>query len=47
MFAAKEFLSDKNIGDFVFRPSSKGTSFLNLTWKFYDGIIQHILIRED
>jgi len=51
--AAIEFLQDKQVGDFVFRPSSKvpfksqGQNFLNLTWKFYSNIIQHIQIKEE
>ena len=52
-YAAKDFLQDKPVGEFVFRPSSKvfslcqGSNYLNLSWKFYDNIIQHIMIRED
>lgn len=45
--AAKEYLSDKNMGDFVVRPSSKGTDYLNITWKFFDHVIAHLEIRED
>lgn len=38
-FAVIEYLQDKPMGDFIFRPSSKGGNYLNLTWKFYDKII--------
>ena len=37
--AAKDFLSDKSMGDFLFRPSSRGPNFLNLTWNFYKNIV--------
>lgn len=43
---ALQFLSDKPDGRFVFRPSSKGMDFLNLTWKFFGDVIVHISIRE-
>lgn len=29
------------------RPSSKGTDYLNITWKFFDHVIAHLEIRED
>ncbi|KAG8391086.1 hypothetical protein BUALT_Bualt01G0151200 [Buddleja alternifolia] len=35
---AKEFLSDKDPGESLIRPSSRGPSFLILTLKVYDGI---------
>ncbi|XP_017246883.2 transcription elongation factor SPT6 homolog isoform X1 [Daucus carota subsp. sativus] len=38
---AVEFLSDKDIGEIVVRPSSRGPSFLTLTLKVYDGIYAH------
>jgi transcription elongation factor SPT6 len=47
IMSAKDFLSDKNVGECVFRPSSKGTDFLNLTWKFHEGVLMHILIKEE
>jgi transcription elongation factor SPT6 len=45
--AAIEYLNDKPLGDFVFRPSSKSTEYLNLTWKFHDNVVLHLLIREE
>ena len=42
----QEYLSDRLNGDFIFRPSSKGTGYLNLTWKIYNNIIAHIPIKE-
>lgn len=41
-----EYLKDKQIGDFLFRPSSKGTDNLNLTWKFYEGVFVNLDIKE-
>uniref|UniRef100_A0A1I8JEX7 Transcription elongation factor spt6 n=1 Tax=Macrostomum lignano TaxID=282301 RepID=A0A1I8JEX7_9PLAT len=35
-----------DLGDAVFRPSSKGTDRLTLTWKIEDGIIQHVEVQE-
>ena len=34
--AAVEKLRDADIGEFLFRPSSKGTDNITLTWKFYN-----------
>ncbi|KAK8480758.1 hypothetical protein V6N13_092320 [Hibiscus sabdariffa] len=38
---AMEYLSDKDPGESIFRPSSRGPSFLTLTLKVYDGIYAH------
>ncbi|KAL3637090.1 Transcription elongation factor spt6 [Castilleja foliolosa] len=38
---AIEFLSDKDPGESVVRPSSRGSSFLTLTLKVYDGVYAH------
>lgn len=43
---AINYLSEKPDGSFVFRPSSKGSDFINLTWKFYDEVIVHLTIKE-
>ena len=39
-------LQDKEVGEFLFRPSSKGTDNLTLTWKFYTNNIVHIDVSE-
>jgi transcription elongation factor SPT6 len=44
---AVSFLVTKDIGDLLFRPSSKGTDHLTCSWKFYDTIIAHIDIIEE
>ena len=46
--AAQEYLSEREIGDFVIRPSSKGLSHLNITWKLSlsSDNICHLDIRE-
>lgn len=41
------FLKNKEIGDFIFRPSSKNNNCLTLSWKFYDNVISHITINEE
>lgn len=43
---ALEYLRDKQDGLFVFRPSSKGPDFLNITWKFFNDVIVHLPIKE-
>lgn len=43
---AQEYLADRMNGDFIFRPSSKGASYLNLTWKVFGTIIAHIPVKE-
>eukprot|EP00828_Plagiopyla_frontata_P026036 TRINITY_DN3364_c0_g1_i2.p1 TRINITY_DN3364_c0_g1~~TRINITY_DN3364_c0_g1_i2.p1 ORF type:complete len:486 (+),score=64.14 TRINITY_DN3364_c0_g1_i2:96-1553(+) len=44
--AACDYLLDKKDGDFVIRPSSKGTNHLNITWKFYENCYVHLDIVE-
>ncbi|KAJ4826591.1 Transcription elongation factor spt6 [Turnera subulata] len=44
---AIEFLSDKDYGESIFSPSSRGVSYLTLTLKIYDGVYSHISIAED
>ena len=39
-------LKREDNGEFYFRPSSKGTNHLTLTWKFYENNIVHIDIKE-
>ena len=43
---AVEKLRDVDIGEFLFRPSSRGTENITLTWKFYNQNIVHIDIQE-
>lgn len=43
---AMGLLSDRSVGEYVIRPSSKGTDHLNITWKFYDKVIVHLDVRE-
>lgn len=39
-------MKDREIGEFIFRPSSKGADHLTLTWKFFKNNIVHIDIAE-
>ena len=41
-----QFLSDKDIGESIIRPSSRGPSHLTLTLKVYDGVYAHKDIKE-
>ena len=43
---AEDFLNDRFKGEFIFRPSSKGPGYLNLTWRIFDCQIIHIVIKE-
>jgi transcription elongation factor SPT6 len=43
---ALDELAEKEIGEYIFRPSSKGTNNITLTWKFYNSNIVHIDITE-
>ena len=43
---AIEQLTKLDVGEFMFRPSSRGTNNITLSWKFYDGNIVHIDIAE-
>lgn len=36
--ASQQFLSDKDPGESIIRPSSRGPSFLTLTLKVFDGV---------
>lgn len=47
MRTACDELSSKEIGEFVFRPSSRGQDHLTCTWKFYDYIYAHLDIIEE
>ena len=42
-----DFLRDKDIGAYIFRPSSKGSNFLTLSWKFFENTYSHIEIQEE
>eukprot|EP01114_Cavostelium_apophysatum_P013868 TRINITY_DN3454_c0_g1_i4.p1 TRINITY_DN3454_c0_g1~~TRINITY_DN3454_c0_g1_i4.p1 ORF type:complete len:1553 (-),score=591.00 TRINITY_DN3454_c0_g1_i4:61-4719(-) len=44
---AEKYLSDKEIGEVVIRPSSRGPNMLNITWKLYDGLYVHYTITEE
>lgn len=33
------------IGDYIIRPSSQGTEYLTITWKFFKGVIVHIKVK--
>lgn len=43
---AQELLSERARGEFLFRPSSKGLSFINITWRLFDDMYVHLIIKE-
>lgn len=42
-----EALKNKEIGEFLFRPSSSNSNCLTLSWVFYHNIISHVVIKEE
>ena len=43
-----DILRNKDIGEYMFRPSSKGMNNITLSWKFYKNVYSHIdIIEED
>ncbi|OMJ76214.1 hypothetical protein SteCoe_24471 [Stentor coeruleus] len=44
---ACEELSDKDIGECLFRPSSRGQDHITCTWKFYNNVYAHLDIIEE
>lgn len=44
---AERLMSDKNPGEIIIRPSSKGPNHLTITWKMADEVIQHIDVIEE
>ncbi|XP_074604338.1 transcription elongation factor Spt6 isoform X2 [Brevipalpus obovatus] len=43
---SERLMSKANIGEAIFRPSSKGPDHLTLTWKVCEGVLQHFDILE-
>jgi transcription elongation factor SPT6 len=43
---ALDYLNEKEVGDFLVRPSSKGIDHLTITWKFFDKIYVHLMSRK-
>ena len=44
---AEELLENAESGEFIFRPSSKGTDHLTLTYKFHDEFVHVDILEED
>ncbi|KAI9292878.1 hypothetical protein K502DRAFT_62729 [Neoconidiobolus thromboides FSU 785] len=44
---AEEYLANKNIGEYLLRPSSHGANHISLTWKFYTNVYYHLNIKEE
>ncbi|CAG0916226.1 unnamed protein product, partial [Notodromas monacha] len=44
---AEALMKNRQQGDVVIRPSSKGTDHLTVTWKVAEGVLQHIDVLED
>jgi transcription elongation factor SPT6 len=45
--ASIDYINEQPRGDFVIRPSSKGSEFLTITWKFYEDCIVHLTVKEE
>ncbi len=44
---AEKELQDKEIGELIIRPSSRGYNYLTISWKCYKGVYSHITITEE
>jgi transcription elongation factor SPT6 len=44
---AEKYLADKDPGEYIIRPSSRGYDHLTITWKFYGGLFVHIDVKEE
>jgi transcription elongation factor SPT6 len=44
---AIKYLADKEPGEYLIRPSSRGPNYLTITWKFYGGLYANIEVREE
>lgn len=42
-----DLLRNKEIGAYIFRPSSNGNDLLTLSWKFFDNTYSHVKIKEE
>ena len=42
---AVELIKTEQNGEFIIRPSSQGSDYLVITWKFFNRVIVHIKIR--
>ena len=46
LYSAQQQLMNRQKGEFIIRPSSKGTDRLNITWKLWDNVIMHLEVKE-
>ena len=44
---AIEYIESQRVGEYIIRPSSRGREFLTITWKFFEGVIVHLLVKEE
>ena len=44
---AEKQLTNKDKGELIIRPSSRGVNYLTITWKFYDDLYVHINVKEE
>lgn len=44
---ATDYIESQKVGDYIIRPSSRGKEYLTITWKFYEGVIVHLQVREE
>ena len=43
---ALDYMEGQKVGEYIIRPSSRGRDYLTITWKFFDGVIVHLLVQE-
>lgn len=44
---AIEYIEGQKVGEYIIRPSSRGKEFLTITWKFFEGVLVHLLVKEE
>ena len=44
---AVDYIESQKVGEYIIRPSSRGKDYLTITWKFFEGVIVHLQIKEE
>jgi transcription elongation factor SPT6 len=44
---AVDYIESQKVGEYIIRPSSRGREYLTITWKFFEGVIVHLCIKEE
>jgi transcription elongation factor SPT6 len=44
---ATDYIESQKVGEYIIRPSSRGKEYLTITWKFFEGVIVHLQVKEE